>query len=34
MTQGIDPISMYPDMCSGFKYGFGSLGGKSYQNAW
>jgi len=34
MTHGIDTISMYPNMCSGFKYNFGSLGGKSYQNAW
>jgi len=34
MTQGIDPISMYSVMCSGFKYNFGSLGGKWYQNAW
>jgi len=33
MTQGNDPFSMYPVMCSGFKYSFGSLGGKSYQNA-
>jgi len=33
VTQGIDPTRMYPAMCSGFKYNFGSLGGKSYQNA-
>jgi hypothetical protein len=32
LTQGIDPLSMYPSMCSDFKYNFGSLGGKSYQN--
>ena len=30
MTQGID---IYTNMCSGFKYNFGSLGGKLYQNA-
>jgi len=34
LTQGIDPLSMYANMCSGFNHNFGSLGGKSYQNAW
>ena len=33
LTQGIDPISMHSTTCSGFKYNFGSLDGKSYQNA-
>jgi len=32
-THGIDHISVYPSICSGFKYGFGSLRGKSDQNA-
>jgi len=25
---------MYPSVRTGFKYSFGSLGGKSYQNTW
>ena len=33
LTQGNDPISIYQPVCSGFNYNFGSLGGKSYQNA-